>query len=309
MGTYPGQSAGPEATQAALLKQVLDRLAMLESRTNSLPVLDADPTADEPGNLWGFDDGRLMHRTTDGLVHQFVPTDDPDSWPDVPSRTTSPATSTGIDIYRHASSDELRVRRPDGTWAQYAAVTPVTSADSPARVRKATTNRVRPAQTQPKTRTKTYPATWARSYRFGESDESGGRLHYGYYSGTNGERKVMYGFDDAGIRADLAGSAIVRVRLSLLNLDAYSFGGVRLFFGGHNDTTPPGQYHVVRRGVSSGHWPHSGRGKEWRPLATWFGKNLRSGDIRGVVIDQPSASRQYYGAADNNMRLEITYRR
>lgn len=285
------QRLAAQRAQSQLTRQLLqiaDMAAADRSTGFRLPVLDADPGDDFPTNMWGFDDGRVRWRGSDGATHELAP-----GYP-LLSMSSHPAASSGIDIYRHSSTDELRVRRPDGTWAAYPSAAPAASGDST----QGGTATKKPRQPDPRPRKyrKDYSPTWGRAFNPQRGPESGNDLRFGYYDSTWGERRIMLGFDDAQIRADLAGAEILKVTWHMLVTDTYSHGGVRVHFGAHDSSGPPGIFSATRRNVWSGQWPDGGTGEWWRgAIPDWYGRALRDGTIRGVTIDQPSTSRLLYG--------------
>lgn len=272
-------------------------------RAFRIPILDADPDADDPTNLWAFDDGRVRFRGSDGTVHELEPGFG------MLTLASAPAASTGINVYHHASSDTLRVRRPDGTWAVYnpSTVSAQTGQTAPG----STTTQNKQADSQPTTKRKTYSASWGRAFNDVRGPEDAGNLYYGRWDSTWGERRIMLGLPDAAIRADLAGASIQKVELHLRNVDSYAFAGIEIYFGGHNQSAKPGSYSSVREQIFHDHWPHSGTGATWRGGSgdiTWFGKKLRDNVIKGITVNQPSGSRSYYGQLDwSSFQLRITY--
>jgi hypothetical protein len=265
-----------------------------------VPILDADPEADDPTNLWLFADGRMRVRTPDGTVHTF--------WPGFRYLTldSGPAASTGIDFYRHRASSEWRVRRPDGTWERYA---PISAADGGSRIDPGGTSTTpKPADPKVVKRSATYSATWARSMCPVHGAESGGSLYFGRWSATHGQRRVMLGLNDSAIRSDLAGATIREVWIKMRTDHFYANAGGEVRFGAHNKSSAPGGYSSVRERVFADHWPKSGYGKEWRRAPDWFGNALRDGTIRGLTINQRSDSSAFYGAmAWGTFRLRIVY--
>jgi hypothetical protein len=138
--------------------------------------------------------------------------------------------------------------------------------------------------------------------------ETGASLRYGTFPGSaHGLRRIMLGFDDAAIRGDLSGATIRTVELSVRNDDAWNHSGVDLHFGTHNRSAAPAAFSAVRRNVWRGHWPHTG-GNTWRTVPDWFAKALRDDAIKGLTVDQPSASAAYYGALGwASATIRVTY--
>jgi hypothetical protein len=306
--TFRDQSGDPADQLAALIQSLSDRIRTLEERGFRAPVMESDPPADDPTNAWMLADGRLCWRTLDGVTHRVYP-EGQRVYP-ILHRSADPAASTGIDYYRNSGSDELRVRRPDGTWASYASAVAASGGEGGGNTGGGSTStKPKPSDPTPKKYVRTYPATWARTFCATHGVETGGQLYYGTYPGSShGMRRIMLGFNDSTIRSDLSGSTIRSVELTMLNTHSWPDSGVNVHFGAHNRSTAPAGFAAVRRNVWKGHWPKVGKSQEWRRTADWFGWNLRDGNIRGLTIDQPSASQAYYGQIEwSSVRLRIAY--
>lgn len=285
---------------ARKLRGINETAKQSRSQGMLLPILDADPEPDDPTNYWGFDDGRLRFRGSDGTVHTI--------WSGFRLLTldADPDSSTGIDMYRHRTSSELRVRRPNDTWERYA---PIAASDGGGKGDPGGST-TKPKASDPRTKKyrKDYAPTWSRSLCPRHGVETGGSLYYGRFSATHEERRVMLGFDDAGIRADLSGAVIRAVYVKMRNAHAYYNGGVDVHFGGHNKSAAPASYSSVRESVFDAHWPKVGYGAEWRQAPKWFGEALRDNTIKGLTINQPSGSVAFYGAMDpGTFRLRVVY--
>lgn len=291
------------------LRKIATQAQATRSTGFRVPELDADPAADSPTTVWTLADGRLCWRTLDGIVHRVYP-EAQRVYP-ILHRASDPAASTGIDIYRHTGSDELRVRRADNTWARYAPVNAATtSGDGGGNSGGGSTStKPKPTDTAPKRYRKVYSPTWARTFCPEHGVETGGQLRYGTFAGSaHGNRRIMIGLDDATIRADLAGAAIRRTEIHLLNTDSWDYSGITIHFGAHNRSAAPAAYSTVRRNVWDDHWPHTGDGKFWRRTSDWFGRALRDNTIKGLTIHQPSDANGYYGEIDwSTFRLAIEY--
>lgn len=284
---------------AAKLRRIAEQATATRSSGFWVPVTDSDPSADFPGNMWAFDDGRVRWRGTDGTVHELQP-----GFP-LLSLSSNPAASSKIDIYRHSSTDELRVRRPDGTWARYASIAAASSGDSTQNG--SNTGKVKQPDPSPKKRRATWSATWGKSFNSVRGPESSSLLRYGRYDSTWGNRRIMVGFNDSDIRATLAGASIRSVELHMTNTDSWSHAGIDVHWGAHNRTSPPGGFSSVRRNAFVGHWPDGGDGPYWRTVSDWFGRALRDNQIKGLTIDQPDGQ-QFYGQMRwSSVRLRITY--
>lgn len=315
---YPEQYGNDRAGRLAAEIAAIRRMAHDAGRGAAfiVPILDADPAPGDPTNMWAFDDGRIRFRGTDGTVHELVPP--VDQGYRIKSLSANPAASTGIDFYRHAGSDEFRIRRPDGTWARYAAISPTSGGEGGgSSTGSGTTTQPKQPQASPHTHRKTYAPQWGRTICPVHGVELGSELRYGRWNSTHGQRRIMLGdFREVGTNTtpndDLApGDSIRKVELHMRNTDAFSFSGITVRWGGHDRIPPTISYSAVRRNVFEAHWPHTGDGAFWRGGSgdiTWFGRAFRDDVIRGLVIDQLSDSRSFYGAMDwKSVRLRITY--
>jgi hypothetical protein len=219
----------------------------------------------------------------------------------IPTLDADPPTDDPTVMWRFEDG-RLRVRRADGgvdefTPVGYSGSTGTGSSGTP-----------KPVDPEVKERVKTYSATWGRSMCPQHGPESGSALYYGLYAAQyHGQRRVMLGFDDATIRADLAGSTIRKVELRFHNTHAYYNNGVDVRIGGHKKDTPPGGYSSVRERVFTGHWPKTG-GDTWKRVPDWFGRSLRDDVIRGLTINQGTDAVAFYGAMSwGSAKLRITY--
>jgi hypothetical protein len=284
----------------------IDRQAKSTRSTGfHVPTLNADPAADDPTNLWLLEDGRLRARTVDGTVHEYLPI--AQSRPHVPTFASDPAASTGWRLWFNGGTSRLRGRLANGSIIEYAPVTATTSSDGGTPVSgSSTSTKPKPSDPTPKKYVSVYPTTWTRMFCVTHGIEAGGR--YGTFPGSyHGMRRIMFGFNDSAIRADLAGSTIRNVELRMRNLDSWSYSGIDVHFGAHNKAAAPDAFSAVRRDAWKGHWPAVGGG-HWRNTTDWFGKALRDNTIKGLTIDQPSGSSAYYGEMDrSSLELRITH--
>lgn len=162
-----------------------------------------------------------------------------------------------------------------------------------------------PARPSPiKTYKSTWTATWSQTYQASgakRTDSKGENfLVYGNSGeGSYGTQRALVGFDYAAIASALASSTIRSVQLKMTNVHAYWNSGVDVYFGLHNVTSEPST------------WPSSGslvdrktaHAKFGKPqtktisLGVSFGNRLRAGQGKGLAIEAPSSSRDYYGFA------------
>lgn len=290
-----------QARFAAKLRAIAAQANTTRSAGFRIPVVDSDPGVDFPTNEWGFDDGRIRWRGTDGTVHEM--------WPGFPvlSLSSNPAASTGIDYYRNSGDDSFRVRRPDGSWAVYASSNPSSGGDSI----QGGSNTTKPKQPDPspKKKRQTWGSTWARTLCASHGvEEAGGNQHYGHFPGSaHGMRRVMIGFNDSAIRSALAGADIKKVELHALNVDSWNHSGIQIHWGAHNRSSAPGSFSAVRRNVFTDHWPEAGSGDYWRTAPDWFGRAFRDNTIKGLTIDQPDGAAWYGQIRGGSVQIRITY--
>lgn len=144
-------------------------------------------------------------------------------------------------------------------------------------------------------------ATWTESYQQdGDARTDTNNLYYGS-SGSdsyNGKQQSLIGFDYATIAAQLAGSTINAVSLRLQNLHSWYNAGVNIYFGIHNFTSQPTDW--AGGGIPlSKHVNHRFAKTQERivTLPLVFAQAIRDGTGKGIALEAPSSSREYYGYA------------
>jgi hypothetical protein len=307
--TVDPQVARAIERESDLLAHILVRLAS-QRRTVGfrIPELDADPDVDDPTNMWMLSDGRIRTRTSDGLIHEYLSVED--QRPAVPTFAADPASSTGWKLWS-LTSGAVRLRLANGTIETIFAGTSSTSGGTPTSGGP-TSGTPRPPNPAPRRYVKHYKATWSEIYcQVHGTGEESGTLHYGRWSSTHGERRVMIGFNDSLIRSETAGGSIKAVRFRMLNTDAWAFAGISIHIGAHNNSSSPGSFAAVRRDAYVAHWPEHGWGGSgsghWRAVSNWFGNSFRDNKIKGVTIDQPTGVTNYGEADARTAEFEITY--
>lgn len=148
-----------------------------------------------------------------------------------------------------------------------------------------------------------YTATWSQTYQGSGAQRTDTRgeqfIVFGNEGNTYGTMRSLVGFNYAVIAADLAGSTIKSVALTMQNIHSEWPSGVEVFFGLHNVTSEPASWpasgDLPLRRVTSAHF---GR-PEVRTIALpmTFGQHLRAGTAKGLAIEAPTDSRDYYGYA------------
>jgi hypothetical protein len=235
----------PEAQFIARLQDQPD-----PRRSFVIPNYAADPSEDDPVNLWMRYDGRLRGRVWNGASFTYY---------DYPMRTD--------------------ISSPPAVPAYPA----------------------RPGQpAAPTTYRSLYTAIWTQGYLGSgaqRTDAIGSvDLPFGDGADGNGNQKSLIGFDYATIAADLAGSTIKIVSLTMTNLWAYWDSGVDIYFGIHNNTSKPSVFpSLAARLVTAVHF-----GKPQTlsaPLPISFATSVRDGSGKGIALEAPSGAADFYGYA------------
>ena len=151
------------------------------------------------------------------------------------------------------------------------------------------------------TYTKTYSATWSRSYSGGGDWESwrGTECHQGQYGSSSGNRRSLIGFNDDAIRADLNGATILSCHVRLSYFHWYWNAGGTAIVGTHNYDGAPGSWsgtRVTENRLQFPNWPKPGT--KTVSLGTTIGNEFKSGVSKGIAIGPgPSTNLDYYGQA------------
>lgn len=258
--TLPFRYNTPEERFAAEIAALQAAIRDLQQRPFRIPILDADPSPDYPGNAWMLNDGRLHIRNADGVIKEFTP-------------VTSTGGSTG-----------------GGTEKPPPA--PVT-----------------------KTYTTEWTATWSQTYKGnGAQRTDNNHLYYGNGDSYNDRQHGVFGFNSASISSALSGATIKKVEIFLYNGHAWYNNGADIYLSAHNNTSAPGSYGSVNITASRIYKVHYGKPEQgWRTITNQFGTMFRSGSAKGMVLDPPGDSNQYYGWAGGvgdsypAPKLRITY--
>lgn len=159
----------------------------------------------------------------------------------------------------------------------------------------------RPAQPgAPITYSKSYTAQWTQGYRGDNTkrpDSVGDvMLPFGNSGDGNGTQKSLIGFDYATMATDLASSTVKSVQLSMTNIDAYWDSGVTIFFSIHNQTAEPSTWPaLIQRFVNNRHFAKPERLNIALPII--FATGVRDGTGKGIALEAPSDSPDFYGYA------------
>jgi hypothetical protein len=149
--------------------------------------------------------------------------------------------------------------------------------------------------------TKTYFATWSRTYDGDNTvtwDDSP-YCYQGRYSGDRGNTRSLVGFNYAAIQRDLSGASNIRVKFTFKGNHSYYNSGMTAVIGTHTYGSKPGSWNGAnvnndqkRRGsVAAGGTYTVDLG-----LNSWFSWAFRTGNARGMAFGPgPSTSLAYYG--------------
>ncbi len=146
----------------------------------------------------------------------------------------------------------------------------------------------------PPSTTFTYLAQWAQSYSGTTLNTSSHRdqLNYQGESSTHGEESSLWGFDDAQIRADLAGREISLVEARLTSRWTYAGSGKRFHIMEHNHSDKP-QTVTLGDIIADIFLPRAGTGSVTLPVA--FGERLRDGTARGIGLRYQMPGEEEWG--------------
>jgi hypothetical protein len=158
--------------------------------------------------------------------------------------------------------------------------------------------------TSPVTQQQTFLAQWSHSYRSTgggaqRTDQGAVMLYYGSSGDSfNGTNRSLVGFDHAAISAALAGSTVNSVHLRLVNVHAWYNSGVNIYFGIHNFSSKPGTW--TGGGIPAQRIVSHKFGKpqeRYVPMPLAFATMIRDGTGKGIAIEAPDSSREFYGYA------------
>lgn len=166
------------------------------------------------------------------------------------------------------------------------------------------TSATAPAATPPVATTNqgSWAATWSQSYRqsgAARTDAGQTLLYYGSSGDAfNGRNQSLMGFDYATIAAELAGSTINAVYLTMTNIHAWYNSGVDVYFGIHNYTAEPATW--AGGGIPRSRIVHHHFGKPQTRTVNMpleFATAIRDGWGKGIALEAPSSSVAFYGYA------------
>jgi hypothetical protein len=196
----------------------------------------------------------------------------------------------------------IRFRLPDGTIKQVSTATSTGSTTGTSKP---------PVAAQPTTHVYEGALTFGESYRSSGGVSGSNHTSYLYHgnggSSFNGNQSALIGFDYATIASALSGSTITGVWIYLNPVHTWWNSGATAWFGMHSNATKPGSYTGVVRNFVSSAKVVAGQPK-WIPLSTEFGSRFRDGSAKGVILQAPNDSNQYYAYYSiGSPRIRIQY--
>lgn len=284
---YPGGWEALRSELVALIREV----NAFRQRPFTVPVLDADPLAGDPTNLWLLNDGRLRARDAEGRIREWVCTTD--LRPHLPTFTSDPAVSTGWRFWLDGNGN-LRTRHSNDAIRAFSTTTPGASGNSAAPANGPSTSAdLKPIPGQPNTYQNTYPANAAMSYDGIGAQIGSNFLQWGRDGVNGGYKTAWIGFDDSTIRTDLDGAVIRSVEFLMAVQELANPQGtdqdVRII-GSNDDTAPALGTGVTKVPTYESITQWRAREAKWVTLPVGFGEALRDNLIKALLIDQAVSS-------------------
>jgi hypothetical protein len=162
----------------------------------------------------------------------------------------------------------------------------------------------------------TWTSNWTQSYRGSgtkRTDYRSNMLCQGRYAYDPfwGLLRSLAGFNDADIRAKLAGARIDRVQLYLKADHWYWHSGGTAVIGYHNHDTEPLEFSHSKYGQKTADF-NSRSHAQWITMPNAFGEGLRDNRYKGFSIYAGSNNHIYYGVFHGAYgsyppKLKITY--
>ena len=155
-----------------------------------------------------------------------------------------------------------------------------------------------PTTSTPTKHTRTYKATWSRSYDGdnGTTWDDSKFCYQGKYDYNRGNTKSLVGFDYSTIKSDLSGAQKVEMHLGFYCSHSYYNSGLTAIIGGHHYSSKPSTWSdaSVYQNIQRTH--ANKNQKTYIQLNSTMVSNIKSGKYRGIAFGPgPSTSKQYYG--------------
>lgn len=159
---------------------------------------------------------------------------------------------------------------------------------------------IAPPTDAPTTRQTEWAATYSQSYRQSGAARTDGGAVNAYYGSSgdsfNGRNRSLIGFDHAAIAAELAGSTVLNVWIRMVNVHSYNNSGSYAHLGIHNFSSEPASWAgggIPRSMLSKQRWAKGQTYTAKLPLE--FAQAIRDGWGKGIAIESPSDSKDFYG--------------
>ena len=162
--------------------------------------------------------------------------------------------------------------------------------------------------------TKTYNASWVQSYTGagGQRADGAASAYQGYtpYWPGGGRQRSLIGFPT--LTGDLSGATVTKVEVYLYFQHWHSGAGGSAGIGYHGNTSRPATFGGSTGILAYSHnWPR-GAGR-WVTIPSGYWDAFRTGAARGISLQAPNDTTQYYGYAAGSgsqiPKLRISYRK
>jgi hypothetical protein len=149
-----------------------------------------------------------------------------------------------------------------------------------------------------------FPCTWSRSY-----DSDGGvrqgddtqNLYQGYYSGTHGNTRSLFGFDDALIRSRTAGATMTGIKLRFRAKTTYNYSGGTYRLTTGNYSAKPGSWSGANTNENRANFSRKAGSTQTHNLPLAIANEFKSGTTKCLGFGPaPSTSHEYYVTAYGN---------
>lgn len=161
----------------------------------------------------------------------------------------------------------------------------------------------------------TWEANWSQTYVSDgtkRTDYRGNMLCQGKYQNDSfGHMRSLCGFDDADMRAKLAGAKIEKIELYLRNEHWYYYSGGTAVIGYHNHANEPNTFSHSE--INQKTQRFSGRGQaQWINMPLDFATGIQNNKYKGFSIFTASDAIGYYGVfygahTSYKPKIKITY--
>jgi hypothetical protein len=163
--------------------------------------------------------------------------------------------------------------------------------------------------------TKTYSATWSRSF---DGDllttwDDSPYCYQGYYSDDRGNTRSLVGFDSASIVSDLKGATNITMDLTYYVTHSYYWSGLSVILGGHRYSAKPSSWALASVDADLQHQFAKYQATNTLTLNSTIASRIQTGEYKGVAFGPgPTTSPPYYGyisgaTKSSHPTLKVTY--